>query len=83
MFSKELQTLDHNTVTYMIDELKEQLDNTREQLKASALDEIRFAHEDGIPDSKTRERLKRFKFDAETIDELFAQIEQEEAALIK
>ena len=83
MFSKELQTLDHNTVTYMIDELKEQLDNSRELLKASALDVIRFAHEDGIPDSKTRERLKRFKFDAETIDELFAQIKKEESALIK
>ena len=53
-----------------------------ETQKEDALDEIRFAHEDGIPDSKTRERLKRFKFDEETIDELFAQIEKEEAVLI-
>ena len=55
----------------------------RETQKEAALDVIRFAHEDGIPDSKTRERLKRFKFDAETIDELFAQIKKEESALIK
>ena len=26
MFSKELQIMDHNTATYMIDELQEQLD---------------------------------------------------------
>ena len=36
MFSKELQIMDHNTATYMIDELldttKEQLDTTKEQL---------------------------------------------------
>ncbi len=30
MFSKELQILDHNTVTYMIDELQEQLNATQE-----------------------------------------------------
>jgi predicted nucleic acid-binding Zn-ribbon protein len=32
MFSKELQIMDHNTATYMIDELQEELDTTKEQL---------------------------------------------------
>lgn len=32
MFSKELQLMDRNTVKYMIDELQEQLDTTKEQL---------------------------------------------------
>ncbi|WP_175560066.1 PD-(D/E)XK nuclease family transposase [Butyrivibrio sp. YAB3001] len=32
MFSKELQILDHNTVTYMIDELQEELDTTKDKL---------------------------------------------------
>ncbi len=35
MFSKELQILDHNTVTYMIDELQEQLNATQEQLDST------------------------------------------------
>ncbi|WP_248403765.1 coiled-coil domain-containing protein [Butyrivibrio fibrisolvens] len=32
MFSKELQIMDHNTATYMIDELQEELDTTKELL---------------------------------------------------
>ena len=32
MFSKELQIMDHNTATYMIDELQEELDTTKERL---------------------------------------------------
>ncbi|SFC89967.1 PD-(D/E)XK nuclease family transposase [Butyrivibrio sp. YAB3001] len=32
MFSKELQILDRNTVTYMIDELQEELDTAKEEL---------------------------------------------------
>lgn len=35
MFSKELQLMDRNTVKYMIDELQEQLDTTKEQLNAA------------------------------------------------
>ena len=35
MFSKELQLMDRNTVKYMIDELQEQLDTTKEQLNTA------------------------------------------------
>ena len=35
MFSKELQLMDRNTAKYMIDELQEELDTTKEQLNAA------------------------------------------------
>jgi hypothetical protein len=35
MFSEELRILDRNTVKYMIDELQEELDNTKEQLEVA------------------------------------------------
>ncbi|SFD00508.1 hypothetical protein SAMN02910398_03762, partial [Butyrivibrio sp. YAB3001] len=35
MFSKELQILDRNTVKYMIDELQEELDTTKEELNTA------------------------------------------------
>lgn len=35
MFSKELQLMDRNTAKYMIDELQEELDNTKEELESA------------------------------------------------
>lgn len=35
LFSKELQLMDRNTAEYMIDELQEELDTTKEQLNAA------------------------------------------------
>ena len=55
---------------------------TIETKKSDALDIIRFAHEDGVSDDKTRMRIASLGLASDIIDSLFAQIEEEEKALV-
>ena len=50
-----------------------------ETKEADALEMIRNGREDGIPDEKTRSRIKRIGLDDTTIDELFEKIDAESA----
>ena len=55
---------------------------TIETKKSDALDIIRFAHEDGVSDDKTRMRIASLGLASDIIDSLFAQIEEEEKELV-
>jgi hypothetical protein len=54
------------------------MDTKLETKKEDALAVIRFGREDGTSDEKTRKRLEtKFKLNPSTIDELFAQVDDE------
>ncbi|MBP3279187.1 MAG: hypothetical protein J6M44_09560, partial [Butyrivibrio sp.] len=54
-----------------------------ETKKEAALEMIRFAHEDGIPDDKTRKRVASLGLSPDVVNDLFARIEEEEKSLVQ
>ncbi len=50
MFSKELQLMDQNTVKYMMDELQEELDSTKEKLDSANTTISTLTEENGVID---------------------------------
>ena len=76
MFSKELEVLDKNTVRYMIDEMQEELEGQKKEIKGQQKkleDQSRIIHEDAKRMEEMNQLLKKRE---EKIRELMEQLEK-------
>lgn len=76
MFSKELEILDKNTVRYMIDEMQEELEGQKKEIKGQQKkleDQSRIIHEDAKRIEEMNQLLKKRE---EKIRELMEQLEK-------
>lgn len=76
MFSKELEILDKNTVRYMIDEMQEELEGQKKEIKGQQKkldDQSRIIHENAKRIEEMNQLLKKRE---EKIQELMEQLEK-------